>query len=151
MGHSVQVANRRVAKGSHVVASLKELINSSPLSLSVGVVKSQTHGDTTTATIYRYMEEGTSRAPARPTLALGVKNGVNTMAFRKALQHHVARQASGYTASQLLGDVLARAVKKEIEQIQQPALSPVTIKLKGSSKPLIHTRKLINSISWKVS
>lgn len=55
-----------------------------------------------------------------------------------------------YNGFQKFGRLVVEQLQDEIKSIQEPKLEPTTIKMKGSSKPLIDTKRLLNSIRYKV-
>jgi len=50
----------------------------------------------------------------------------------------------------ILGETVKNMMKAKIRSGLKPPNSPATIRRKGSSKPLIDTGQLINSINWEV-
>lgn len=72
------------------------------------------------------------------------------------LQGAVARRVvkDAITARQGLGQIGAKVVammRRRIRAGIAPPLQPATIERKGSSKPLIDTRQLVSSLTWKVA
>jgi hypothetical protein len=70
------------------------------------------------------------------------------------MQVSAAKLLSGDTA---MGTVLAKLgivaqgdIQGEITSLMTPPNSPVTIALKGSSKPLIDTGEMRGAVTWKV-
>jgi len=53
-------------------------------------------------------------------------------------------------ASGLIGVFMVNSIKRKIRAIKTPPNSPTTIKLKGSSKPLIDFGQMIQSVTYKV-
>lgn len=57
------------------------------------------------------------------------------------------------TAKQALGEIgefMIALIKRKITQITFPPNSPVTIALKGSSKPLVDTGQMLNSVTYTI-
>lgn len=50
----------------------------------------------------------------------------------------------------ILGESVSQMIKKRITDGIPPALKPATVARKGSSKPLIDTGQLLNSIGWEL-
>ena len=50
----------------------------------------------------------------------------------------------------ILGETVKQLMKNKIVGGLQPPLKPATIQAKGSSKPLIDTGQLVNSLEWEV-
>lgn len=62
----------------------------------------------------------------------------------------IAGKLSPERAAGLLGQQHEKDIKDKIRSITSPALSPATIARKGSSKPLIDTGQMINSVRYVV-
>lgn len=62
-------------------------------------------------------------------------------------------EAAGYDASAMLG-LMGERVKDQLQgsirDLMEPALSPVTVKKKGFSKPLIETSHMLNSVDYDI-
>lgn len=101
------------------------------------------------ATIHEF---GTDRIPARPFMRPAVadhgQEWMQTLAngARAALRGNMTPAAvMEVTALQAAGDVAAK-----IAAVTSPPLSPVTVARKGSSKPLVDTGQMIQSVTGKV-
>lgn len=49
-----------------------------------------------------------------------------------------------------LGETVKESIQKTAEELRNPSLHPYTVEMKGSSKPLIDTGKLLEAIEVKV-
>jgi phage gpG-like protein len=78
----------------------------------------------------------------------------NETVYRRLIRHLGDKLAAGsLTATEALGLFGARVVadiKRRIQAGIAPALKPATIRRKKSSKPLIDTAQLVNSITYEV-
>lgn len=88
------------------------------------------------------------RAPIRKTMA---KNGDSYgTKFEKGIASVLTGEKDADLILNLVGAQVAGDVVGEIQSGVEPALSPQTIKRKGSDKPLIDTGALVQSISYEV-
>lgn len=101
------------------------------------------------ATIHEF---GTDHIPARPFMRPAVQD--NGPEWMKLLADGAKAAANGgISARDVLEMVTLKAagdVAKKIEAVTSPALSPITIKRKGKSKPLIDTGQMFQSVTGKV-
>ncbi len=62
-------------------------------------------------------------------------------------------EVTGYDASSMLG-LMGERIKDQLQgsirDLMEPALSPVTVKKKGFSKPLIETSHMLNSVDYDI-
>lgn len=117
----------------------------------------------------RQADESNKRGPTNVELAIWHEYGTRTAPERSFLRSTMKRNAVAYATflganihlviqkkrklEQLLNALGAKAaadVKNTIRQGIPPPNSPETIRRKGSSKPLIDTGQLVNSITWIV-
>lgn len=96
-----------------------------------------------------YHEFGTSKMPARATLGPGFTKNKQLLKVFVASQYRliVMRKIDVKTALGKIGEYATSLVKKEIVDLDYPPLAPATIKKKGSSKPLIDTAQMLNSVN----
>ena len=99
-----------------------------------------------------FQEFGTSRIPARSFIRATVDAEQNNI---KKLQVKLGRNIIKLRTTEpqglgLIGVFLQGAMQKRIQGGISPALSPKTIQRKGSSKALIDTGQLVQSIAWSV-
>lgn len=94
-------------------------------------------------------EFGLGNVPERPFLAVGIKSGKDELRKQsyESLKQIVESKMSAGKALQLLGVKAEGLVKQYIRDGNFTPLKPETIKRKGSSKPLIDTGNLIQSIT----
>ena len=90
--------------------------------------------------------------PERPFMRNAMRN--NSKKYIEAMRSSAAKLIEGKTTlrtvMQKLGIVASGDIQKEITTLTTPANSPVTIALKGSSKPLIDTGEMRASVTFKV-
>lgn len=90
--------------------------------------------------------------PERPFMRNSVRK--NQGKYRDALKTSAVKILRGDTALQIvmqkLGIVGQGDIQKEITALMSPPNSPVTIALKGSSKPLIDTGEMRGAVTYKV-
>lgn len=99
-------------------------------------------------------EFGTRHVPARPflrTTFVKKEKQVAKMAAKLA-RAIVVRNLPVDQALDMLGSWAAAQVKNYVTQGPhlKPKLKPATIRRKGSTRPLVDTGRLINSVSWEV-
>lgn len=100
------------------------------------------------ADVALYNEFGTETIPARPFLRVAQYN-----AYKRANNLVKNRLAEGATIDDLckeLSVLLANQIKREINRGQWTPNAPSTVRQKGSSKPLIDTAMMRNSIQTMV-
>jgi hypothetical protein len=97
-------------------------------------------------------EFGTNRIPARPFMSTSFDE--NRAKINKAIQGEYAKILDGKsTASKslgLIGLLGTRLIVQKIRAIISPPNSPITIAIKGSSKPLIDFGQMVQSVRHKV-
>jgi hypothetical protein len=110
------------------------------------------HGEM--ALIATYHEFGTENMPARPFLRSAFEVAQDQVAKRieKALNSILKGTKTAVQAASLLGLFGVNLVKKRIRDSPSWAeeLSALTIALKGSTKPLIDTAQMLNSVTYVV-
>ena len=134
---------------------IRELQEAKTLEVVIGVHKGDTNGEGVSIAEYAAANEyGTKRIPSRPFMATAFDENSDKIS-RSIARHYgaVKRGASTvYDALGRIGQSHMKDIKKTISHRDfLPALSPKTIKAKrGSTKTLIDTGALINSINYKV-
>ncbi|ETS31164.1 hypothetical protein PTE_03118 [Photorhabdus khanii NC19] len=68
----------------------------------------------------------------------------------KSIKSELKNNGDPQQALEKLGEIVARDVKRKIQAGIDPPLSQATIKRKKSSKPLIETGQLLQSITYEV-
>ena len=90
--------------------------------------------------------------PERPFLRNAMRANQNK--YREGLRHgavEILRQGTSIpTILARLGALAQGDIQSEITSLSSPPNSPVTIKLKGSSNPLIDSGEMRQRVTWKV-
>ncbi len=107
------------------------------------------HGQTI-AEIAWWNEFGTKRIPPRPFLRTGLNDNIRKYRslFKAVLKNVLLRKMSYDMATSIIGETAQADVQAKITNLRSPENSPITIKLKGSSNPLIDERQLVQHIRW---
>lgn len=135
--------------------ALKHLQNANK-GLKVGILHGATNADKDGVSVaeYAYFNEfGTKNIPARPFFRNAISDNENLWA--EALRRQLTGIAGGSaeTVSQALkiaGHLMRSSVQQSISKGGFAPLSPITIKRKGKTTPLIDTRDMFNAISYEV-
>lgn len=101
------------------------------------------------ATVAFWNEFGTVKAPARPFF----RNYIAQHSDEWPDQLAAALKASNYDTAQafgIMGTIIKDGIVKSILDTNSPPLSPVTIRRKGFSKPLIDTGVMQRSVDYVV-
>ncbi|MDE9495734.1 hypothetical protein KKJ09_19635 [Xenorhabdus bovienii] len=88
------------------------------------------------------------RSFLRSTVSENKENAAKFLA--KNIREALLTDGDKETPFALLGEKIAGEVKRKIQAGIDPPLDPKTIKRKGSSKPLIDTGQLLQSITYEV-
>lgn len=90
--------------------------------------------------------------PPRPFLSEGVKNGEERYKdiAKRRMSPVLLGKVSVEDYHKLVGTTATAEVKKYIREGDFAPLSPMTIKRKGSSKPLIDTGQMRNTVTYEV-
>lgn len=88
--------------------------------------------------------------PARATIGPAIDKNENKILKLKArlVEAVMAGKISVDNALDTLGEFVVSKIKREITLLREPPLSPITIKRKRSSKPLIDTAQMRNSVNF---
>ena len=90
--------------------------------------------------------------PERPFMRNAMRD--NSASYRSAMKTSAAKLLRGETSLRTvlskLGVIAQGDVQAEITSLASPPNSPVTIKLKGSSNPLIDEGEMRAAVTWKV-
>lgn len=120
-----------------------------------GIHESDEGPQITVAQVAAYHEFGSPGAniPERSFMrsTLEEKKSEFTNLIGKLLTDVVAGKRTAKDALGILGLTVSTAIKKKIASGEFVPNSPATIAKKGSSKPLIDTGQLLNSISYEVN
>jgi phage gpG-like protein len=111
-------------------------------------------GEATIVDIATFHEFGTVNIPARPMLRTTNDKHQNAIAdfFTKQLGDVVEGKRKGEQALSRSGMLVASKIQQTIRESPSWAepLAPSTIAAKGSTKPLIDTGRMIQSVTWAI-
>lgn len=137
---------------------LTELSNARRHYVKIGVIgaaaSQRTSDGTTMSELATFHTYGTNKIPARPFIAEGLDKAKEKIVG--LTEKLVGRVSSGKapvrTALETLGEAGASAVRSYVKSgpYIRPLLKAATIAAKGSSRPLIDTSRMINSVSYEV-
>lgn len=139
---------RRGKPVSTVIEPIREDVLVTKMSKKMGA-----HRKVTNAQVATWMEYGTPTIPSRPAFRMTIEqNAVKYYKFIKSgLVAVVERRLKDtHLLLSLLGERAVADVRLTIRKGVPPPLSADRIKRKKSSKPLIDTGQLINSITYEV-
>lgn len=90
--------------------------------------------------------------PPRPFLLNAMRKNRNKYleAMKKSARKILRGEVDTRTILNRLGAVAQGDVQQEIVDLKSPPNSPTTIKMKGSSNPLIDTGEMRQKVTWKV-
>lgn len=100
------------------------------------------------ADVAKNNEFGTLEIPSRPFFRNAIEN--NSKKWINFLAQDLVKSENAEISYNRLGEVARGDIVKSINQTNSPANSPLTIKAKGSSKPLIDTGFLRANVTFKV-
>lgn len=94
-----------------------------------------------------------NKIPARPFIqpTVTAKKDYWTKVMSNSIPKVVLGKATAFDVLDLVGRVAAVDIKETITKVYSPPLSPVTIKRKGSAKPLIDTGLMLASVQNAVN
>lgn len=129
---------------------LKGLISKSKNKLEVGFFKDAKYENgMAVADVAKIQEYGTLKIPARPFFRIAIDK--NTAKWFNVFKNQFLVNNNIELSLNQVGEVARGDVVSSITNLMSPPLSEVTIKKKGSSKPLIDTGFLRASVNYKVS
>lgn len=136
-------------KLARVLADMGRGVEGSPY-VRVGFLENATYPDGQhVASVAAYNEFGTQRAPPRPffrtMIAAKAPTWGKDTAVLIAQDNFDAKKALGQ-----MGERIAGQLRKSIVELTSPPLSPITIRRKGFSKPLVDTGHMLNSVDYEV-
>lgn len=118
--------------------------------LNVGFLSSATYPNGLRVAQNAFWQEfGTKFAPARPFMRKTIAD--KSPGWGPAMGK--IAKANNYDAKAtltLMGQGIQGQIKQTINELTEPALSPITIARKGHSKPLIETSEMINNVDYEV-
>lgn len=100
------------------------------------------------ADVAKNNEFGTLEIPSRPFFRNAIEN--NAKKWVNFLAQDLVKSENAEISYNRLGEVARGDIVKSINQTNSPANSPLTIKAKGSSKPLVDTGFLRANVTFKV-
>lgn len=100
------------------------------------------------ADVAKNNEFGTLEIPSRPFFRNAIEN--NSKKWINFLAQDLVKSENAEISYNRLGEVARGDIVKSINQTNSPANSPLTIKAKGSSKPLVDTGFLRANVTFKV-
>ena len=132
----------------------KELVKFKELCVKVGIVEGSGKAENgiNIAEYAAYNEEGTKNIPSRPFIRSWVDNHKEQIdkMLTSAFNHVLSGKWTAEEAMKRIGEFAQAGIKKNIIDGKFEPNSPKTIAKKGSSKPLIDTGTLRNSIRYEV-
>lgn len=132
---------------NEISQELKSLANKNQL--RVGFFETSKYVDGTfVADVAKKNEFGTLKIPSRPFFRNAIEN--NTKKWVNFLAKDLVKSENAVMSYNRLGEVARGDIVKSINQTNSPANSPLTIKAKGSSKPLVDTGYLRANVTFKV-
>lgn len=130
----------------------RELARTGNKEVVTGIQNGEVNDGKSVAEYATYNEFGTRKTPARPFMRTYFDN--NTPRLERFSANGIAQVMSGRaTFMQFLnaaGVEMVDGVKKSINGGNWTPNSPVTVALKGSSKPLIDTGVMLNSVTFAI-
>lgn len=142
------------------VARIARAFGSGPRAVKVGFPSGQTGGDILNRAVWNHYGTRGGRSgggwggpiPPRPFLANSMRanRGKYRSAMRAGAREMLLGGGSLIAVLRKLGVMGQSDIQAEITALSSPPNSPVTVKLKGSSKPLIDTGQMRQSVSWKL-
>lgn len=117
--------------------------------LKIGFFETSKYTDGTyVADVAKKNEFGTLQIPSRPFFRNAIEN--NAKKWVNFLAQDLVKSENAEISYNRLGEVARGDIVKSINQTNSPTNSPLTIKAKGSSKPLVDTGFLRANVTFKV-
>ena len=147
---SVRITERVTPEGQRFERTLRELAG---LEVRIGFQrgKAREEDGTDICDVAAWNELGTSRSPARPFLRQSVENHLDEIAA--FLESQKAALVQGADAERILnavGTFQKGVIQREIIDGDFAPNAPSTIRRKGSSRPLIDTGRMRQSVSYVI-
>ena len=140
---------KRVVKNIDLRKKLNEMHNKK---VAVGYFENATYGDgTPVAYVASTMEFGSMHIPARPTIRPSLEK--NKAKYFDLINKAIVNSLNGAdfkVGLMIVGKMGAEDIQAEIRNLQNPPLSIKTILKKGHSKPLMDTKVMFQSVTFKV-
>lgn len=152
MAKGVKVSIKDIDRGFKKFAKATKNLEKDRPFVKAGILeRAGKHEDSelSVAAVATFHEFGTERIPERSFFrSMQEQQRANITKFILDLKDGVVLKTD--QALGLLGIFLVDLLKKQVDKTNQPPLSPRTISDKGSSKPLIDTGQMRNSIQYEV-
>lgn len=152
MGMAGVVADVEHLAKSYVIIGFPEGTKTTEESKAIGGHLHKKKGGLNMAQIAAENEFGTRKTPARSFMRTAFDENITSLST--ILQKEYARIIDGKSTVKyslnLIGNIMRDLIKKKIREITLPPNAPLTIALKGSSKPLIDFGQMINAVQHKV-
>lgn len=132
---------------NEIAQELKPLSDKNQLKIGFFETSKYTDG-TYVADVAKKNEFGTLEIPSRPFFRNAIEN--NAKKWINFLAQDLVKSENAEMSYNRLGEVARGDIVKSINQTNSPANSPLTIKAKGSSKPLVDTSFLRANVTFKV-
>lgn len=147
---AVKVKDKMTAEGRKFQKVLKEL---SQLEVRIGFQKGKAFEEdgTDVCDVAAWNELGTVRSPSRPFLRKSVDE--NEAKINSFLQSTKAKLLNGASAEQILKEIgifQKDLIQEKITEGSYVPNAPSTIERKGSSKPLIDTGRMRQSVNYVI-
>ena len=143
---------KRVVKNIDLRKKLNEMHNKK---VAVGYFENATYTkdgkSIPVALVASIMEFGAMHIPARPTIRPSLEK--NKAKYYDLINKAVVNSLNGSdfkTGLMIVGKMGAEDIQAEIRNLQNPPLSIKTIQKKGHSKPLMDTKVMFQSVTFKV-
>ncbi len=140
---------KKVVRNIDLRKKLNEMHNKK---VSVGYFSNSTYSDgTPVAYVASTMEFGAMHIPARPTIRPSLEK--NKAKYFDLINKAVINSLNGSdfkVGLMIVGKMGAEDIQAEIRNLQNPPLSIKTVFKKGHSKPLMDTKVMFQSVTFKV-
>lgn len=152
MAGGVKVSVKDIDRGFKKFKKSAKFVAKEKPYVKAGILESSgqhSDSDLTVAAVATFHEFGTERILPRPFFrTMQEEQRQNIRDFIASLKDGVILRAD--QALGLIGIYLVDLLKKQVDKTNSPPLSPRTISEKGSTKPLIDTGQMRNSIQYEV-
>lgn len=152
MAKGVKVSIKDIDRGFKKFKKSAKFVAKEKPFVKAGILESSgqhSDSDLTVAAVATFHEFGTERTPPRSFFRkMQEEQRQNIRNFILNLQDSVILRPD--QALGLLGTFLVDLLKKQVDKTNDPPLHPRTISEKGSTKPLIDTGQMRNSIQYEV-
>lgn len=90
--------------------------------------------------------------PPRPFFRSAVRRTQGHLASlaERGVDRVLQGEGTARDALATMGLALERAIKDQINRVNEPPLHPLTVAMKGSDKPLVKTGVMRNAVTWRI-